>query len=295
VLLALLCVIAYVYAHAVSIVPPAWNPNPSTTNPCGAGQNTNSPVATWTQNTQASITWQVVAADGAGPVSMIIDTTGAQNFAGTTAVKVPLVGATPGAVGTFQFTAAIPAVTCTGPKSTCTVQLATTNWFSCATVSIVNPNSNATAAPTVAPNCYLASGLTFCTWMNGQYVTLPAGSISPITMDWNVQDTYNLYLGKPNVFQTPNGAGCLGWYKKFLCGLNFQPCGANYGKGGCYQGCVNTNSFCTVDPSHITLYNCTNYPNTVSDLTGNCNGAQQVQVSALVIISALISMVVFLF
>jgi hypothetical protein len=285
----LLAFVVYVSAHAVSRQPPAWNPNPSTSQPCGNGQITSVAVMTLTQGKPFEIKWEVVAADGSGPVTVLLDLAGTQNFA-SGAVNIPVTGTTPNGVGTYTFTATAPAVTCKGPNGACTMQLkSSSGWYSCATVNIIDPNNpNATVAPTLPPNCQPASQLTFCDWMNGQNVYLPPGQISAISLDWAVKSAYNQYLGNLQVFRNPYSPGCQAWFKKLICGLNFQPCGANYGQGGCNQACLNTNNFCSVDPSHVTLYNCSKITNTVSDLTGNCNGAGSIQISAAVLIMSAI-------
>jgi len=244
---------------------------------------------------QFTITWDVIAADGNGPVTMLIDPTGLQNF--QTATNVPLTGATPTTVGTYTFTGTTPALTCAGTGNTCVVQLSSsTDWFSCATVSILTAGKNqTTASPTLPQICSIAKGLTFCTWMNNQQVVVPPGVLSPIQLDWLVQATYNSYLANPLVFTTPTNPQCAGWFQKLLCGINFQPCNQFYGTGGCNQACVNTNNFCSVTQLHSTLYNCTKISNTGSDLTGNCSGAGTIKVSAVVmIVSALLSVLVYM-
>jgi len=290
--LTLAAFVASISAHAVSRVPIPWNPNPSTTAQCGGGTNTNTPTMTLVAGQPFTVTWEVVAGDGAGPVTFKVDPAGGVNF-GTGSTTIQMTGnpQVPPAVGTYKFTGTAPAVTCTGTGATCTLQIATTNWFSCATIQILDPNSSAaktTPTPTSPQTCMVAKGLTFCTWMNGQSVALPQGQISALTMDWAVQATYQQYLANKNVFTNPTNPQCAGWYQKFLCGANFQPCGSTFGSGGCNQACVNTNAFCGINPSHLTLYNCTNYPNTGYDLTGNCNGAGSLKISAVVMIASVL-------
>jgi hypothetical protein len=108
-LLAFVAVVASVSAHAVLRDPVPWNTNPSTSNPCGGGTNTNTPVLTVKYGQQVTLKWEVVAADGAGPVTMTIDPAGGQNF-GTTGVKVPLTGTVPTGVALYTFSATIPTV-----------------------------------------------------------------------------------------------------------------------------------------------------------------------------------------
>jgi len=290
----LLAVAACVSAHAVSIMPPAWNPNPSTTAPCGNGANPQATSINWNIGTTQTITWQVLALDGAGAVTVLIDTTGGQTFTQGTSPSMTLTGTIPPGVGTYNFTSTVPNVKCTGTGGTCTLQLkSSSGWYSCATVAIVDPNNPpATKAPTLPPNCQPAFGLTFCTMMNGQNVYLPNGQISAISLDHAVNSAYTQYLANPKVFHNPYDTNCQGWFKKFICGLNFQPCGAAYGTGGCQQACLNTNSFCQVDNSHLTLYQCGNYTNTVSDLTGPCNGAASMTVSAIVLFASALLMLV---
>jgi hypothetical protein len=248
-----------------------------------------------TQGQQFNIVWQVVAADGAGPVTVTLDTTGGQVFTGASSVAIPITGTAPPGVGTFTFSAVAPKAVCTGKGATCTIQMkSSSNWYSCSTIQIIDPNNpNATASPTLPPNCQPAFGLTFCDWMNGQNVYLPTGQISAVSLDHVVQSAYTQYLSNPLIFKTPGSSQCQGWFKKLICGINFQPCNA-VGTGGCLQACLNTRSFCSTDDSHLSLYQCSNFTNTISDLTGNCNGAGSVSVSVIVMLASAVLMVVAL-
>jgi len=289
--------VASATAHAVSRDPIPWNVNPSTTAVCGGGTNTNTATQTYTVGQQMTIKWSVVASDGNGPVTAVLDTTGNTNFA--TGVSIPLTGTQPSAgVGDYTFTATTPDVTCTGAGATCTLQLkSSSNWYSCATVKIVrSTGGSTTVAPTIPRTCVVGKGLTFCTWMNGQNVALPLGQISAIAVDYTLQVTYNQYLANPQIFSTPDNPNCYGWFKKLLCGSTFQPCNERYGTGGCNQACVNTNNYCGITQLHSTLYQCSaNYTNTDSDMTGNCSGAGSIKVSAVVMIaSALLSIVAYM-
>jgi hypothetical protein len=292
-----------VSSHAVSVSPIPWNPNPSKTSPCGVPAGTtpaDQVVMTLVQGQPFTIQWHVVVGDGNGPVAMNIDPTGLQQFSNG-ATTVPLSGNTPTNIGYYTFNATAPTITCTGGPTNdmCTMQIfaTQTQWFSCATVKILQAGTVTTPAATLPFTCQVASGLSFCTWMNGQNVIVPPGQLSAETLDSTVEATYQQNLANPMVFSTPNNPNCPGWYKKFLCGMSFQPCvNTTTPYSACNQACINTNNYCGLTELHQPLYNCKNYTNTVADLTGNCNGASSVQISTFVIITAaLLSVLVYMF
>lgn len=301
----LLAFVASIYAHSISRVPPAWNPNPSKTAQCGGGRP--GPVVMNLYPGQVQeFTWEVVAGDGAGAVTIRIDPSGG-SFTGANFVTLERTdNVVPNSVGTFKFSAKIPDVVCTGTNTAggtgnvCTLQMfSTSNWYSCATVQVIRSNNGtvvSTVQPTLPVTCNVATGLRFCTWMNGQNVIVPPGQASPIQLDWAVQSAYNSYLQNTLVFKNPNHPQCAGWFQKLICGLNFQSCETGARPGGCNQACMNTNAFCETTDVHLSLYNCTKFPNTVADLTGNCNGAGAVKISpVLMIVVALVSVLVHVF
>jgi hypothetical protein len=294
----LLAFVASIYAHSISRIPPAWNPNPSKTAQCGGGRPGPVVMNLYVGQTQ-DFTWEVVAGDGAGAVTIRLDPSGGSFVGGNFATLERTDNIVPQGVGTFKFSAKVPDVTCTGTDGTCTLQMfSTSNWYSCATVKVIRSTNGTgtTTQPTLPTTCNVASGLKFCTWMNGQNVVVPPGQISPLTLDWAVQNAYNSYLQNTLVFKNPNHPQCAGWFQKLICGLNFQPCTAGGLPGGCNQACLNTNAYCETTDVHLSLYNCTKFPNTVADLTGNCSGANSIKVSPVVVlIAALLSVIAFVF
>ncbi|KAL0489860.1 hypothetical protein AKO1_009347 [Acrasis kona] len=262
---------AVVLGHSKLTIPAAWNPNPSTTQPCGGGVAPNGPVVTYTQGNTYPLQWVVVASDGNGPITVSLDTNG-----GTTAFSVPVTvaGVMP-ATGTktYNFNITIPNVSCSGANGKCTMQVkSTSGWYACSSVAITSAVSTPSPAPSATGTCMKATGLTFCDSVNGNDVLVPFGQTDPITMDNVLRGTFNNNLNNPAVFATPNATFCQSNYKKFLCGRQFQPCDGSY-LGGCNQACVALNSICSIKEVHIPLYPCDSYPNTKSDNTGSCSGA----------------------
>lgn len=101
-----LAVAQQIRGHARLTNPLPFNPNPSKALPCG-GQNT--PLSTGDivkiSYTQASvIEWQVIAADGEGPLTMLVDPLGGTNFSR----QVTLQGNDPASLNTFDFTLKMP-------------------------------------------------------------------------------------------------------------------------------------------------------------------------------------------
>jgi len=252
---AFLCVvlIASVCGHAIVRNPMGWNTNPSTTSPCGAGTAPTSPDAIWKIGSTVIILWQVVAADGVGEVTMTFDPTGQQNFVGAPVTLIQNIGA-PNAVAFFNLTSVIPSTTCTGPNSMCTVQFKTSsNWFSCTSVQLVavNPppvNTN--------PTCEVATGLAFCSELNGQFVSVPHGQ-TPATVDSEVSATYPANLYNPNVFTNGNSSACAAAYKTFLCHNSLPYCGT---AAACQTLCYNAINTCKVTPAELGLYPCASGP-----------------------------------
>jgi len=199
------------------------------------------------------ITWQVVAGDGVGSVIASLDPAGGQNFPAPPNL-VQTIGTAP-AVGTYNFTLNVTAVTCTGAGGVCTLQVkSSSDWYSCATVQLT-----AAPAPTIAPPtpvCQLVNGLAFCSELNGQYVTLPGTGATPVNLDIQTQNTYNLNYNNPMVFMN-NSTACATAYKTFLCHNDFPYCGY---KAACQSLCTTAIQTCQVTPAEAGLYNCNSGP-----------------------------------
>lgn len=253
------CLCAYVSGHAKLVVPVGWNPEPSTAAPCGG--ITTAPTrakATWRVGETAIIEWNVVAGDGAGPVTAVLDTQGG-TFTDNTATYTTLVadGASVGTGSkTFQFT--VPDVACTGANKLCTIHVySSSNWHACTSVKICNDDCNTTVVEKVPVQ---ANGLTFCTEYNGKTVLVDDGT-AVTQVDAGVRVVFTNNLNNTNVFTNGKDSDCRGAYKKFLCGRGFP---LNPGSDGqqvvgdnCRGICKTALQECgIVTALHASLYNC---------------------------------------
>jgi len=258
--------IAYVHNHArlQNILP--WNPNYSKTSPCGGAPQPTKPAATLVTGDTVTFQWQIIAGDGVGAVTAQIDPNGGTTFV----TPLTLTGPTPTTVGTYTFTATVPAITCTGASSDgsklCTIQLqSSSGWYSCTSVQILATGEQSVAIPTV---CVYPSTLGFCSSSNNQNVVVPDSGQDLGSYDQALQSTFTITLNNPAVFTT-NTTACAFYYKKLFCGINYPLCAAP-SSGGCQQACNNVRTFCNVTALHSNLFNCNNYPNTNADSTGSC-------------------------
>jgi len=245
--------LATVCGHAILRNPMGWNTNPSKTSPCGAGTAPTSPDAIWKIGSTVTILWQVVAADGVGTVTMTFDPTGQMNFVGAPAALIQNIGA-PAAVAFFNLSAVIPSTTCTGPNNMCSVQFATSSdWFSCTSVQLV---ANNPPPVNTNPTCEKATGLTFCSELNNQFVSVPHGQ-TPATVDSEVAATYPANLYNPNVFTNGNSSACAAAYKTFLCHNSLPYCSTS---AACQTLCYNAINTCKVTAAELNLYPCASAP-----------------------------------
>lgn len=287
----LLAAAPLVNSHAVLMDPKPWNANPSTTRYCGGG----TPAAvtgSYTEGTISTITWKVVAGDGAGAVSAYISTATASssfnpNTVSSTTTKLTLVGSTPTTTGTFRFNMTVPTgLTC--PQSGCTLQVGTTSWMSCATVNI-------TAKPTTiltTAGCTTASNLVTCNQLNGKSLANQATSFSDV--DSSVALTLLQDLPNKNVFTVGNNsAACNSAYTTYLCAKNFPVCGATTtNQGACNSRCNAVRSACVINETHTGLFPCNNI--VTADALGSCNAAMTMSATPTVLLGALIMAVLAL-
>jgi len=299
----LLCLslVLLVSGHAVLKSPKPWNTAASKTSPCGGGTAPTASATTWVPGSTVQIQWQVIAGDGAGAVTVLINTANGNTFSGTgTQIGNPT------AVGTSNFAFTVPAVTCTGAGGLCSVQVkSSSNWFSCTSVKIqaastpvaatsatvaatsatkaagTSPAATSatkaagattaakssakpvsTAAPPTppaggedddAPTCPIVSGLSFCTMVNGNNVTLSLGDTAS-QIDDTAKSTFTETLNNPLVFATPNATGCADAFKQLICSSAFPLCGADT---ACQPNCKAAISKCTIQDSHKGLFDCT--------------------------------------
>jgi len=253
-------------SHAVLKVPIPFSANPSKTSPCGGGATAAVASANWQVGSVVSITWQVVAADGAGPLSAIFDVAGTQSF-----TAAPIALGNPQVVGIYKYNISVPNLTCGGPNKLCTVQFSANGWFSCTSVSLV------TTPPVPVdtnPTCQLVNGLSFCSELNGQFVLVPFGQTAAAT-DASVAATFPVTLYNPNVFATPNSTACANAYHTFLCHNTLPYCGG--AAFACKSVCNSAIQLCGITPSHLALYNCDAGPvSCCQNNTQACNPTSQV-------------------
>jgi len=263
VLCVLLALCAYVNAHAELVVPLGWNPNPSKTMPCGGGAPGTVAQSTWIAFTQAAVQWTVVAGDGVGPVTALLDPTGGTTFANVSNYVTLFTGQPSLTVAPQTFFFPVPNVTCTGKGGLCTVQVfSSSGWYACSTVAILPPCDNCTAPPPPPPVCLKATGMTFCTMMNDKNVEVPSG-YSAAAIDIDTETTYISYLANKNVFSNGNDATCKSDYMTFLCALKTPPCAGSNGQAigaACHSMCQAAMSACQLNATHTALYPCSTYP-----------------------------------
>jgi len=242
-----------VFGHAKLNVPVAWNAQPSKASPCGGGPQPTDTGTSFTIGGSTNIIWQVVAGDGVGAVSLSVDPTGGTTFAN------PVVIGTPTAVGTFTYPYTVPSVTCTGTGALCSIQVASSSgWFACSTVRFVQAG---TPPPPPGVNCKVASGLTFCSFLNGHNIEIQPGT-DIVALDQTLATTYTTTLYNPNVFSTPNNTICQTDYKTFLCHEQFPYCGQT---AACQSSCYDAIGKCGITTSHRGLYDCTQGPISCTD------------------------------
>jgi len=241
-----------------------------------------------------SFEWKLIASDGAGMVSMIIDSAGnPSNFptsnGGTTSAntlnQVAVSGTTPTNVGTtYTFTYNMPALTCTGSlggrTDICIAQISSvSDWVACFAFAY---NAVSTTGGTPAYTCVTASGLTACPMINGKQVNLPDGE-TLASLDASVQATINQNFNESRVFLTGNAPAAPGQpqtpceqsYRAYLCGATFGACARNGGSpppiSPCAAVCSQFECWCSLNPIHAYLYSCATLDNAGSDEAGDCS------------------------
>ncbi|KAI8804215.1 hypothetical protein BJ742DRAFT_742200 [Cladochytrium replicatum] len=270
----------YVSGHAVMLDPSPWNRSPSKSSPCGGVNPPTMASASWVAGAQVSVTWSVIAGDGSGPVSFTIDQSGGTANFSRTLQPADSTGIFPApAVGTYLYTLNVPrGLNCTGGgdgNNFCTLMAASSsNWFSCTYIQIFATAPPVPDAPPT-PSCIktntaqAGSFLTFCNFMNGQYVEVQPG-FTASAVDQATSDTFKSYSANPNVFFNGNDTtNCQPRLKKALCELALPPCTKASLSGDadatskvrtdsvlCQETCNSTMAACGITVSHAALYNC---------------------------------------
>ena len=109
----------------------------------------------------------------------------------------------------------------------------------------------------VSTSCHIATGLSFCSMMNGQNVVIANGA-SMAQLDTQAQTAYNDNLPNTNVFANGANSDCQTAYKNLLCFNTFPLCGTSMGV--CQDACSQVTSKCGLQPQHANLYQCSSYP-----------------------------------
>lgn len=262
---ALLLVVTLVNGHAVLLTPTPFNTNPSTTRACGVASVTTAMMSTaqaaWTAGDEVSITWHLVAGDGAGLVQGGFDPLGGTSFT----VDAGIATQTTGSSGYYTINFVVPAnLTCDqSPTKLCTFQVHSPGWFSCTAVSIT-PKGCTNCDPPPAPqlNCVsvTAGSLSFCPSVTSALVT---GSASPSDINTELSNAYTTNLANPNVFVVPNATStaCKTLYQQLLCSMELPACNVSTGAliegtQACRGLCQKTMEACGIQPAHIGLYDC---------------------------------------
>lgn len=151
-----------------------------------------------------------------------------------------------------------------------------------------------------ADDTTLASGLTFCTMLNGMDIDIPIGALSISEIDGLAKNTYTANLASPLVFNTPTLNNCPAIYQSFIC---FQTFTVVATPGGvCSDFCTQMNNACNVQTIHQILFDlpCTNYPeiNCVTAAVGlasinNANAISPGQAFGYFVLAAVLAVVVF--
>jgi hypothetical protein len=223
-------------------------------------------AAQWAVGTAQSIAWKLVATDGGKALTAVLDATGAGTTAAfAAAASKPLFSAQAfgtagvGVPTTIKFTVPAGTTCAASPNGLCVLRMVSdTNWNSCIYVNVtqvVEP-----AAPVPPPTCAIASGLTYCTELNGKYVSLKAGTTAA-GLDSEVQQAFANAVNDTDVFSIGGlSAACDVDYKDYLCKTNLPPCGADADLAVCTSNCQKMTKECGLTTLHAALYPCTGFP-----------------------------------
>lgn len=277
VLVVVLALVLGASAHAVLRYPVPFNTNPTTQGPCGVSAITDgmasTPMVTWTANKLATITWNLVASDGGGNLVGAFDPLGGTKFT-VDAWTAPFPTAGSGVFYNKTFTVPADLDCDKSPTKLCTFRVASNNWNSCTMVKICTA-TNCVAPPPPPKQCKaIVKPLNFCPAQSGAAIS---EGYSPNDIDAELNATFSLNLGNPNVFATPNGPNCRTLYKDFLCASSLPPCNPSTGAidksaQACKQKCQKTMKACSLTTIHANLYDCNTLPNCAGQSGGANSG-----------------------
>jgi hypothetical protein len=291
--LVLFALIACVVGHSVLSTPTPINANPTKTAPCGVATMPAKPVAAaqWAVGTAQQIAWKLVATDGGNALSAVLDTTGAGTTAAFTAGKSIFSAQAFGTAGvgvptTIKFTVPAGTTCAASPNGLCVLRMVSnTNWNSCIYVNVtqvVEP-----AAPVPPPTCAVATGLTYCTMLNGKYVSIKAGTTAA-GLDSEVQQAFANAVNDTDVFSIGGlSAACDVDYKDYLCKTNIPPCGADADLAACTSDCQKMTKECGLTTLHAALYPCTGFPACGASASDPAASASFARASAVIAAGAL--------
>jgi hypothetical protein len=260
-MIAYICIVgllaAITHQHAVLTFPRPWDPNPSKSNPCG---NSNAAqtgdIVNITVGETIFIQWRVVAGDGSGDVTGMIDPTGGKDF---TVPITSLVGKAPG-VGSYTYQFQMPNVSC--PNDICTAQIkSSSNWYSCFSFR-ASGQSSFKLDPSLLTRkvCRNVNNLGFCNHLNGKNVLVPVGA-NENQIDGQLTGFYEQSVNNPNVMTMGSSQACQSRLKFIICAQQFTDyCGRSSILTMPDQSyCDETLDACKVTDSHLGLFNCTQF------------------------------------
>jgi len=279
---------AHLTAGTSSTVGIAWNPNPSTSLcggqspqpalfvfPAGAVVGT---TADGSKNLM-DLSWQVIAGDGTGPVTVGVDQAGGTNF--NTPATVINTDNNP-TVAQHALAFQIPnGITCTGPGNSCTLRvIGSNNWQSCISFLTNNAGASTGSAPVepqaTCQKANLPSG-SFCMYVNNlASVFVPLGT-TILQMDAAASTTFTATQANLKVFSSGlTDPTCAPLYHQYLCeSIFFQAgCGAPGSTPSsnpalqvaspCANLCLTMQCICGLNRTHINLYPCPSSTGVVS-------------------------------
>lgn len=282
--------------HSILRTPAAWRNRESKAAPCGGGQLANAvPMAVADGATTINAQWDVTAGDGNGPITVSYVTTDTTNFGGAPTLAVTMDPVPQRGTGQYPFTlnvAALNSNVCNGGAdgNTCHIQVkSTSNWYSCASLSMTAPvtpppTAGNTAPPTPPPTpippvvqkCEPISGVTgtLCGGLAGKNVFPPENINSLITA---IGADYQGMRNNPLVFRNPSTTLCGQYLAQIFCAFNIRGCDVGTPpteKKICKTRCTSAFYECDVDPYHTDAYlgqcELADFGETTADVYGTC-------------------------
>jgi len=297
--------ILFVNGHSILRTPAAWNTRESKSRPCGNGAMPTTAVTGENKvKGGATVTgmWEVTAGDGNGPVTITLAKTDAEvnSFSGET-IAIDMPNVPQRGTGKYPFTFVAPAAgTCTGgvDGKSCHLQFkSTSNWYSCMTLSLEAPATNApTGAPTVTPVtpfpltsptvttltnaptgsptvsvCTTVPQITgYCSGLSGKSVAVSLGTDTILQAFQRIEVEANFNRLNPLVFRNGRSPDCISAFEKYWCSRSLPLCTGSTITKQCQTTCKTAMSYCDLDPLHEKTFSCDELTTTVIDAYGTC-------------------------